>query len=223
MDIYEVSVARFRRFWEAGHPAPSEPIRYPGSVLLPFEGEVVEPDRAESYAPCNWSPTLGERESMPVNCVVWATAQAFCAWDGGRLPTEAEWEFAARGTDNRPFPWGSDDLNANAYWLSPGTMLSRTTTVDDLQFMSGRSPFGLWHMSGNVTEWTADRWGYFGSGCWATGALRDPLCISSDTAHVTRGGAWDDNIESGMHAASRAAHVGSDHYSCLGFRCVHNP
>ncbi len=119
IDAYEVTVARFRAFVAAGRPAPTGPVMYRGRAMA-FEGTVNTDSELNGSSSANYPRS--DRENHPINYVNWATAQAFCVWDGGRLPTQVEWEFAARGMDGRPFPWGIEapDNNARACWGARG-------------------------------------------------------------------------------------------------------
>lgn len=102
---------------------------------------------------CNLKKTeLGQH---PVNCVVWDDAVDFCMWAGGRLGSESEWEYAARGTDNRLYPWGNAYPSCTTAWsLIDNCAQARTHPVGMVP--DGASPFGIEDMAGNVSEWVAD-------------------------------------------------------------------
>jgi formylglycine-generating enzyme required for sulfatase activity len=212
IDAFEVTKGRFKAFWAACHPAPSSPVAY-RDASMPWEGPVTEP--APTGDPrfatdCTWL-NAASGDDQPINCIDWETAQAFCVWDGGRLPTAAEWEYAARGTDGRSFAWGStpppDD--AHACRAAPDGGSDGVCTVGT--HLPGDSPFGVHDMIGNVREWNADWYQpYDGdSGCWGGVARVDPLCATPNAdpnlnGRVIVGGSWVNHLENKwMHAATR--------------------
>jgi formylglycine-generating enzyme required for sulfatase activity len=111
-------------------------------------------DATRRFPPSHWSRNQYPpgKANHPVTFVSWFDAEAYCRWEGKRLPTEAEWEKAARGTDGRMFPWGDrlEPKKANVPLLG----LNDTTPVN--AFPEGRSPYGVYDMSGNVFQWTSD-------------------------------------------------------------------
>ncbi len=148
---------------------------------------------------CNF--TKADKAQHPMNCVDWNDAATFCGWAGKRLPTEEQWEYAARGTDGRVYPWGNQAPSAQLCWNRD----TGTCAVGSLP--SGASPFGLLDMAGNVWEWTSS--GY------STGyrASRAPHVF------VSRGGGWDSASPSGVRAANRGGGDPTIREFFLGFRC----
>jgi len=130
----------------------------------------------------NWGVT--GRDNHPVNLVDWNQARAYCQSRGGDLPTEAQWEYAARGSDvaNHIYPWGNAAPASQLCW-SGGTI--RTSTCPVQSYPAGNSPFGLFDMAGNVNEWTRD---FYAS--YTSAAAIDPTGPTSGQNRVYRGGAW---------------------------------
>ncbi len=187
MDLTEVTVAAYRGCTAPGCSAP------------------------DTGGACNWG--LAGRDLHPINCVDWNQALAYCRWRGGELPTEAQWEYAARGGDGRTYPWGNAAPAAQPCWAGGGT--ARTGTCPVGTFPAGNSPFGLMDMAGNVYEWTAD-W----MGPYAAGAASDPTGATSGTFRVFRGGGWGNSAASFMRSAGRDGQAPTYRDVIDGFRCA---
>lgn len=213
MDASEVTVARFAAFWTGGHPYGPTTVNYPSGPVR-TDNVVVEPSTTGF---CNWR--VAGREGHPINCVTWATAAAFCAWDGGRLPTEAEWEFAARRTSGAPYPWRTTALPGDrACWSGS---VGRTGTCVVGSFLSGSTPDRLNDMAGSVWEWTADWYRpYSDSMCWGNSHLADPMCAVSSGFHSFRGGGWDSNVPGHLRSMSRNPVAVAFTDRSVGFRCA---
>jgi formylglycine-generating enzyme required for sulfatase activity len=186
IDRYEVTNGQFRAFVEA-------------------TGYQTDAEKAGKR---NWKDYSLGKANHPVAKVSWNDAAAFCEWVGKRLPTEEEWEKAARGTDGRAYPWGNEFDASRANVKLTG--LRGTAAVGS--FPAGASPYGAEDMSGNVWEWTASPYlGYPGS------TYQDPHY--GEELKVTRGGGWFDD-EQQVRTANRHAADPLTASDDIGFRCA---
>jgi formylglycine-generating enzyme required for sulfatase activity len=166
---------------------------------------------ADNQSACTWGGSGTDQH--PINCVDWNQANTFCAWAGGRLPTEAEWEYAARGSDGRKYPWGNrapSPIRLNMSGTADGW--ERTAPVGS--YPKGASPFGVLDMAGNVWEWTADK--YYDE--YSPEPETNPQNPGDDSSsRVARGGSWSSVDPAEVRAASRKEFQPD---AKLGVRCA---
>jgi formylglycine-generating enzyme required for sulfatase activity len=193
MDVYEVTVRQYAEFL-----------------------------RAEGFhSPLDWK-TMNQptHQKYPVANVDWADAAAYCKWAGKRLPTEAEWEKAARGTDGRLYPWGNDPptpLHAN-YGKTGSHNYEALAPVGT--FENGKSPYGIYDMAGNVWEWVSD---WYDTDYYKNSPQQNPEGPPTGGFKVIRGGAWN---TSARNLRSSDRYWDPPSFRSLyfpGFRCVKNP
>lgn len=189
LDRTEVTVAAYRRCVEADACTPA-----------------VAGDE------CNWGEP--DRDDFPINCVTWHQATAYCAWADGRLPTEAEWERAARGDDGRLYPWGNVAPDAGGVFRANwGEGLARDLWIRDRweydapvgRFPEGAGPYGTLDQAGNVAEWTAD-------------AVVSDL-PGGPPERAVRGGSFREYARR-LRTYARDWHGAHRFYSHVGFRCA---
>jgi formylglycine-generating enzyme required for sulfatase activity len=188
IDKYEVTVSRYARFLQEQRPEQ----------------------------PFLWKQAAQRDYDKPVIGVDWYDAQEYCRWAGRRLPTEAEWEKAARGTDQRTYPWGNEAptrAHANAgrtKWIGYETLTKVGTQS------RGYSPYGVTDLAGNVWEWVADRYDEI---YYAASPLKNPQGPTTGPLRVLRGGAWNNDAAT-IRATNRAAYHPGARRNDVGFRCA---
>lgn len=173
-------------------------------------------EETQHRVPDFWGETLYNSDQQPVVGVDYDDAIAYCRWAGGRLPTEAEWEYAARGTDGRRYPWGNmvPDRYRAVYGLiygKGGKAAAVGTTLGDV------SPFGVFDMAGNVLEWCADWFSAYSSD--SDGPLENPTGAPQGNRRVMRGGCWLYQVNS-LRTTERFLTVPHQKVSFAGFRMV---
>ena len=182
---YEVTVAQYRKFCQATNRQMPDP------------------------------PSWGWIENHPMVNVTWADAAAYCAWAGGRLPSEAEWEKAARGADARIYPWGNQWDAAKC--ANPA---NSTTTRPVGSYPSGISPYGCMDMVGNVYEWCAD---WYDPAYYASAPSIDPTGPATGDSRVMRGGSWLFDFAYSFRLDYRNYYGPDYKYDSFGFRCAKTP
>jgi len=191
IDRYEVSNRLYKEFIDAtGHVPPADEL----GDKYSWEGNF---------------PPAGQ-EDLPVTHVSWYDADAYCRWAGKRLPTEEEWEKAARGTDGRQWPWGNDpkENGCNLKYTGPGEILPGGSFPEDL------SPYGVYDMCGNVSEWTSS---------WYLPYPGSTLHRESfgEKYKIVRGGSWVMPPVPYSRLAYRANSYRPDYkHRGIGFRCA---
>ena len=192
IDKYEVTNARYLKYVEETQHKP--------------------PFNVYGDGPLKTVKNIGE---LPVVQVTWHDAVDYCFWAGKRLPTEAEWEKAARGTDGRLYPWGNEPdngtlANYDREWQNTDTLMDVSSLPE------GRSPYGIFHLAGNVREWVQD---WYDPEYYQKSPLRNPKGPDTGILKVIRGGSWHSFLAD-LRTASRGKGGFALKTHGVGFRCA---
>ena len=197
IDQYEVTNGRYLEFVRAtGHRIPQNP-RNPTRNL--WQGDTI----TESLA------------GRPVVNVDWSDADAYCRWAGKRLPTEAEWEKAAKGNHDWRFPWGNVEpttkhLNYNQQWIGEKTLMPVGS------YEAGKSPYGVYDMAGNVWEWVND---WYDPHYYETSPKKNPKGPAAGIKRVLRGSGWQNETPT-VRIFTRVESDPAMRIESTGFRCA---
>jgi len=192
IDIYEVTVRRYAAFLQAN------------GIDQPSDWKTVNQPAHQKH---------------PIANVDWADAAAYCKWASKRLPTEAEWEKAARGTDSRLYPWGNDPSTpryAN-YMKTESHNHGALAPVGSLE--EGKSPYGVYDMAGNVWEWVSD---WYDKDYYKNSPSQNPTGPASGESKVLRGGSRGSDPQH-LRSAVRYFHRPAHRHKDYGFRCAKTP
>jgi formylglycine-generating enzyme required for sulfatase activity len=189
IDKYEVTVSRYARFLHAQHPE----------------------------RPFLWKQAIQSGQGQkPVIGVDWHDAKEYCEWAGRRLPTEAEWEKAARGDDQRTYPWGNDPPTRTHANAGQRTWIGYETLGVVGSHARGSSSYGVTDLAGNAWEWVVDR---YDEAYYTAAPEKNPQGPRAGPLRVLRGGAWNSE-PAVIRSANRAAYAPSARRNDVGFRCA---
>ena len=234
LDELEVTVAKYKQCSDSGK------CRRAGKANV-WPG--IKPAQQKIYDPlCNINDPVGKAQH-PINCVDWDQAREFCEAEGGRLPTEAEWELGARGPDGRIYPWGDEAPNAKllnacgkecvawqkghhdpdvtpAFMYDDDDQFANTAPVGS--FPAGKSRYGVQDVVGNVWEWVADWYADYDKAL-AGQTSENPKGPDTGAAKVIRGGSWNGSMPSWVRPSFRFSVDKTARGYGFGFRCAKTP
>lgn len=210
IDLYEVTIKEFERFAATGWNEDS---------WWSTEGLGWRTGNAEGAGAA--LRASGRDDDHPVVAVTWFEAEAFCRWRGGRLPTEAEWEYAACSPYGSAYAWGPDTVDGPVWYdTSKRDLLTGVhTQPSDSQAPTLSSQFGLLHSAGNVWEWTRDSYDAY---AYQGGPASDPVRTDPGPWKVLRGGSYM-NLPSYCSCKHREPAVPDEPRLTTGFRCAYAP
>jgi formylglycine-generating enzyme required for sulfatase activity len=224
IDTFEVTVAQYKACSDGGDCLRASAVN---------EWEGIKPQDREAYDPLCTIRDVAKSPTHPINCVDWAQASHFCEVSGKRLPTEAEWEFAARGPDGRRYPWGDDEPTAGllnacgsecvAWGVKAKISVTPMYKANDGfaatapvgSFPKGASRYGVQDVVGNVWEWVGD---YYAD--YTPDPQVSPKGPGTGTQRVIRGGAWNGSVASWVRPSFRYRDVPTKRSHGIGFRCA---
>ncbi len=233
LDRFEVTVGRYRTFVDAGQgteatppaaDAGAHPLIAQSGWRVAWNSDLPANSGAlaaalECSSEFTWTTTAGGHETLPINCVSWTMAFAFCAWDDGRLPTETEWNYAAAaGNEQLPYPWGNSIDPSYASYDCLGDGISTCGFTDILAVGSRPVGDGKWghsDLGGNMWERTLD---------WYVNPYPMPCddcgSVTSGSERVYRGGGYRSTQTSSLQSGTRFSQTPSGQSVDVGFRCA---
>ncbi len=226
LDTYEVTVGRFRAFFdsyaentpkEGSGRNPSDGMDPGWSAAYPLPADAAALATAISGTGCTWTAAPSGYEHLPITCVDWYLAYAFCIYDGGRLPTEAEWNYAAAGgEEQRVYPW-SNPHDSAAITASHAVYSVTAPAEVGMRSPTGDGRWGHADLAGNAAEWVRDTY----SSPYATTSCSDCANLGSGDK-VLRGGAFSFGATT-LFSSARTYNVPASRVRYAGFRCARAP